>query len=227
MQVIIQAALTATGKQVIKQVKTALKKDDNDDKDSKAKKIAEDVNLDGLDDINSINDHVAGVASDAGNIFLAGVDLPDKESMFDRVNDRAVTYAKENGAELVSGVDQATRNDIASIISKGLTENIGMDAIADNLESAYSFSPERAELIARTEIANANSNGVLASMNEIKDAGINIQKEWIPDALACPVCQANGDDGAIDLEEPFSSGDLCPLAHPRCRCTMGSVITKE
>ena len=45
------------------------------------------------------------------------------------------------------------------IIADGLAENIGMDAIADNIRDAYAFSEDRAELIARTEVAMANQTG--------------------------------------------------------------------
>jgi hypothetical protein len=36
----------------------------------------------------------------------------------------------------------------------------------------------------------------------------------------CPVCLANQAAGPRIFGEPFPSGDIAPLAHPRCRCVL-------
>jgi len=222
----VHKAFKAAAKQAVKGIRQALTKAGDDDNAKKGKAIADGILLPALDDIAAIGDDLSTVAGDAGNLWLAEVKLSGRNEMFDRVNQRAVNYAKDRGAELVSGVDDATRNELADIVSDGLTENVGMDAIADRIEAAYSFSEKRADLIARTEIARANQNGVLAGMHEAKSAGVKIKKFWLPDAEACEECQGNGDDGAIDLDDNFSSGDDAPPAHPNCECTMGSEITE-
>jgi hypothetical protein len=45
---------------------------------------------------------------------------------------------------------------------------------------------------------------------------VKVKKAWEPDAEACPICEANGDQGAIDLDDDFESGDDAPPAHPNC-----------
>jgi SPP1 gp7 family putative phage head morphogenesis protein len=153
--------------------------------------------------------------------------LPGQSDLFDQVNDRAVAYAKARAAELVTGIDDATRNELKDIIADGLAENIGMDAIADNIRDAYAFSEDRAELIARTEVTMANQNGALEGMKLARGAGVKLTKSWVPDADACPECEDNGNDGEIELEDQFSSGDDCPPAHPNCECSVVSNVYDE
>ena len=147
------------------------------------------------------------------------------DSMFDQVNDRAVAYAKARAAELVSGVDDATREELKGIIADGLAENIGMDAIADQISQAYAFSDDRAELIARTEITMANQTGALEGMKLARGAGVKLRKLWVTDDDPCEECQENADDGPIDLDETFSgTGDDAPPGHPRCECSVVSEV---
>jgi len=54
-------------------------------------------------------------------------------------------------------IDEATRDELQDIISQGLSDNIGSDAIAQAVEDAGAFSEERAGLIADTEIASATA----------------------------------------------------------------------
>ena len=97
----------------------------------------------------------------------------------------------------------------------------------DRLQDAYAFSDDRAELIARNEVAMANQAGALDGMKLAKGAGVKLKKVWIPDADACPICEENGDDGPIDLDEQFSSGDDAPTAHVNCECSLASEVEDE
>lgn len=217
MAAIVKAALDKAKKQTIDEIRSALNKADEKHPKKIGKKISEQLSLFSLQDIASdIQDDLSDIAAEGGELWLAQVKVPNKEELFDKVNDRAVIYARDRGVELVSGVDDATRDEMARLIAKGLEDNIGMDAIADNIANGYAFSAERSELIARTEIGNANQNGVLSGMKEARDAGVKLGKFWIPDDQACDDCLANADDGVIGLDEDFSSGDDAPLAHPRC-----------
>ncbi len=94
----------------------------------------------------------------------------------------------------------------------------------DNIREAYAFSDDRAELIARTEIAMANQTGALEGMKLARGAGVKLKKVWVPDADACDVCQENADDGPIDIDDDFPSGDDQPTAHPHCECVIASEI---
>jgi hypothetical protein len=211
----VASALKQAGEAAAKQF-LSVHKDDGDDYD-----------LDDLAEIGGIDELLAEVAEDGGKAFLAQLKLPGMDSLFDQVNDRAVVYAKARAAELVSGVDDATRDDLKSIIADGLADNIGMDAIADNIRDAYAFSEDRADLIARTEITMANQQGALQGMKMARGAGVKLKKIWVPDADACEECQGNEDDGPIDLDDQFSSGDDASPAHPNCECSVASEVEDE
>jgi hypothetical protein len=66
---------------------------------------------------------------------------------------------------------------MARLISAGLQDNIGLDAIADSIGDAYSFSADRADLIARDQVARANQQGALEGMRLAQKAGVKLKKE--------------------------------------------------
>jgi hypothetical protein len=191
--------------------------------------IASGLDLAGLKGIGDIDTELGDVADGSGKWFVSqlGVARASEDEMFGQVNDRAVAYARARGAELVSGVDEATRDEMGRLIAQGLEENEGLDRIRELLSDAYAFSDDRADLIARTEVAMANQYGALEGMKTARDIGITIKKVWLPDAMACDDCQDNGDAGAIDLDDVFPTGDDAPPAHPNCRCDMASEIEED
>jgi hypothetical protein len=114
------------------------------------------------------------------------------------------------------------------------------DKIAEYLES-LGLSPEalekalerekekllkaRRETIARTEGSKAVS---YARDVEATERGAQ-WKGWSFDGseLDCDVCPGNEADGLIPIDEPFSSGDMTPPAHPNCRCSVFYVTSPE
>ena len=74
---------------------------------------------------------------------------------------------------------------------------------------------DRAELIARTESAIAD---VAGNMISYRESGVVEKKGWLVGEDSCDECQANADEGDIDLDEAFSDGSDCAPAHPRCTC---------
>ncbi len=77
----------------------------------------------------------------------------------------------------------------------------------------------RRETIARTEMREATSTArELAALQQ----GAR-WKFWITvgDDRVSELCMANEDEGPIEIEEPFPSGDMHPPGHPNCRCTVG------
>jgi len=119
----------------------------------------------------------------------------------------------------------------------------GMDE-ADAADEAAVYADEllgnRAENIARTEIAFAESNGTLATWLAAADAGLTLPgtvKVWLAgedEMRTCDICKHLGtkyrEDG-IPLDEEFELPDgttvPCPPAHPSCRCDMGMITRVE
>lgn len=225
--------LAKAGTHVADEVKTRLmamgKAADDAGGDSlkRALAVASGVNLQALADVEAaLTDEISDLAQDSSGLVLAQVGVSGTDGAFDQVFDRAVAWAKTHAADLVSanGDDSliaSTRGMLRDMIAAGLDDNLGSAAIADQIGASHAFSPDRAELIANTEIGNANSQGSLQGLKIARDIGVKVQKSWsVSGADCCDECQDNEDAGAIDLDDDFPSGDDAPLAHPRCGCVL-------
>lgn len=222
--------LRAIGKDVAGQVREKLsamgKADDDSDFDIEA--FLDILNFDMFEDLEGdLATALGSVYGDSGRIAIAQMGVNDRGELVNQVNERAVSWAKEHAASLVGvsedekwSLPDSTRDMIRSTIANGMADNLSAEDIADQLEEAYAFSSERADLIAMTEIAQANSEGALDGYREAADIGVKVQKSWLMLEDACDVCQENADEGAIDLEEEFPSGDMTPPGHPNCRCVL-------
>ena len=181
--------------------------------------------------------------SDAGNSSLARIGVSDRSGLVNQVDQLSLDYANDRAAEMigkkwVNGVlvdnpdadwviSDTTRDEIQTIIADALQGKIELKDLSDNIANAGAFSEDRAAMIARTEIARANGQGSLMGYKIARNGGVKLKKEWLPDAEACPICEENGDDGAIDLDDDFSSGDDAPPAHPNCECSLSPVVEEE
>ena len=111
-------------------------------------------------------------------------------------------------------------NDIDTAMKEGWTT----DELADVLSENYAFSDARAETIARTEVAYADMQG---SMESYRASGVVTGKKVLLAEDPCPICEENANDGIIDLDEDFSSGDDAAPFHPNCECTVTPIIGDE
>ena len=250
----VSAGLHDLGKHVAAQARVLLRhklgKTAKDDEEAAAanaataQDIADQLDLDGIDFlIDATEEDLAAVAADSAQRVLAQIGVTDNGDLVNQVNDAAVAYARDRAAEMVGKrydengdlvdavrpeyrIDDTTRDMIRQTIADGLDENIGMDEIAANIEDSYGFSEERADLIARTEISRANSEGALEGARGARDElGLGIKKVWLlapdyQDQDDDGICQDNADDGPIDIDDQFSSGDDTVPAHPNCRCVV-------
>lgn len=204
---------------------------DRDRAEELAAEIVVDLDLSDLSDL--LGDEISDAATDAASDALEDVadvggieDLPD--SIVDQVNERAVSAARDQAAELVTQIDDSTRQMLRDLIADGLEDNLGLDDVADSIVDAAAFSDERADLIANTEIADANSDGALEGYISARDdLGVDVKKAWLLGPNPCATCQENADAGPIDLDDDFPSGDDAPTAHPRCECSLVPVIGED
>ena len=136
---------------------------------------------------------------------------------------QAMSYAEKHTATLIKGLNDETRDQVRTVIQKAIKEKKGIPGLARDLRTQFdNMTKVRSQVIARTETADALEQ---AFMDRAKDIGVN-GKEWVVTA-PCPICEANGNAGAIPLDQPFPSGDMRPPAHPNCRCALAPVMLKE
>lgn len=148
---------------------------------------------------------------------------------FDLTNPRATAYSKAYGADQISGIDEESKAQIRRLVTEGVSVGESYDSIAKKIRQRYrefaAPAPQqhirsRAHLVAITELGNAYQAGNLAGVKAITDTGIEMEKRWatVGDDRVSEGCQANEDQGWIDIDEPFDSGDDAPLRFPGCRC---------
>lgn len=73
-------------------------------------------------------------------------------------------------------------------------------------------------------MASANGAAAVEGYRGAVEAGVFVRKAWWAEPGCCPVCQANADAEAIDLDDEFPSGHAASPAHPSCRCVVIPVI---
>lgn len=115
-----------------------------------------------------------------------------------------------------STADETTKTRLANIIREYKLSGVTIDELASVINEKFAeISSVRAFMIANTETNNAMSIAQKAFMVE---NGVKTKK-WIPAGPStCDICEGNADDGEIPVDDPFSSGDDRPAAHPNCEC---------
>jgi SPP1 gp7 family putative phage head morphogenesis protein len=144
--------------------------------------------------------------------------------LLEQANQRAVAWAENRIGNLITEVSATTRDVVNELSAAALENGWTNDELADELSDAFGFSDDRAEMIARTETAFAETAGTLEGYAA---SGVVAGKEWSADPDACDECLAlDGVVVALDEDFPDDGGDGPPL-HPRCVCSVAPVITAE
>lgn len=189
-----------------------------------------------------VQSELQAIAADGGTEALAqlvAVGVSEDAVSVDQVNAAAVVYARDRSAELVGmrvaadgtlvenpnaewAITDSTRSMLNTDVVSAIEEGWSTDELAGVLADSYAFSDDRAETIARTEIATADVQGNLAIYEA---SGVVEGKEWLlgsehDDADEC-------DEAAAMGVQPFDSdwggiGD--PPAHPKCVCDIAPVV---
>jgi hypothetical protein len=137
----------------------------------------------------------------------------DDQAIVSQVNKLAVEWAENRAAELVTKIEESTRDYLRADVTQAVAEGWSPKQLSRALEENFGFSEARSDMIGRTEIAQADVEG---NMMAYRASGVVEGKEWIlgsehgePDE-----CTDNAAEGPIPLDQAFSSGDMNPLAHP-------------
>lgn len=161
-------------------------------------------------------------------------DIPDTiydSSLFNLENPRAVEYARKRAAEAISEINATTRSEVRKIIVEGLETGMSPAQVAQRLADKFiQFAvpmpgkriPNRATLIAVTEMANAYCEGILQLGQELQQSGIVMVKHWLTvgDDRVSDGCRQNEKAGWISINDAFPSGHQRPPRFPGCRCDL-------
>lgn len=224
----LRTALKAAAADVAKQVAGKLGKASTDDR---TEEILLGLSF-GLDSIwDDYREHIAEQVAESFTDAVVEVGGSDFDP-FGLADTRGEQYAESRAAELLGSdgeggeLDDATREMIRGLIADAIGEGWDVDQLSSELSDAYAFSEDRADTIADTEMRMATVGGQLEGW---RSTGVVEKKVWLlsGDAGCCDDCQANADQGEIDLDEDFDSGDDGPPAHPNCRCSIAPVTSES
>ena len=137
-------------------------------------------------------------------------------------NNAAIEWAQDYGFGLVSGIEGTTISRLQREISGFADSGETFQQFSRRLAASDLFSPQRAEMIAITEVTRAFAQGNILAWGE---SGVTEGKEWntANDELVCPICGPL-DGEQVKLKDEFFGGFDGPPAHPRCRCWLTPVV---
>ena len=188
------------------------------DDEAKINKLLAEMELAGIE---ATREQVAALlakaAQQGGYAAFVQIDYEAPVGITDLVNTQAVAWAEKHAAELVTKLEEDTRDMIRSAVVQAQEEGWSTKALADALQETHGFSDARASMIARTETIRADCQGNLAAY---KNSGLVSGKKWIlgSEHTGDDECNDNAAEGEIPLDQDFSSGDEAPPAHPNCVC---------
>lgn len=230
------------GKRAVRKLKMDVEKMDAET-EARVKNILSEIDLEGWTVIMDATDEILQEVTKDGIIqALLQVGMSE-EDITETMSKLALDYARSRGAELVGKrllpdgtiidnphsewfIEQSTRDLLRGDVARAVEEGWSTNKLRDELEANYAFSEERAEMIARTETAFADSRG---NMIAYKESGVVSGKEWIlgSEHDQEDECDDNVAAGVIGLDDDFPSGDTEAPAHPNCVCDVLPVLMEE
>lgn len=163
----------------------------------------------------------------------------DKTGWVSLPNLRARAYAKKHAAEAVTQINDVTRKEIARIVSDGVKSGVSYNDIAKAIKSKFEefavpspqkHIPNRAVLVAVTELANAYCEGNAQVGDYLQSNGVKMMKAWqtLEDDRVSDGCKENEQAGWIPIDKEFPSGHMHPPRFPGCRCDfMQEILDKD
>ena len=162
----------------------------------------------------------------------------DKTGWVSLPNLRARAYAKKHAAEAVTQINDVTRKEIARIVSDGVKSGVSYNDIAKAIKSKFEefavpspqkHIPNRAVLVAVTELANAYCEGNAQVGDYLQSNGVKMMKAWqtLEDDRVSDGCKENEQAGWIPIDKEFPSGHMHPPRFPGCRCDFMQEILDE
>lgn len=126
----------------------------------------------------------------------------------------------------LTGITDERMAEFARVLAQALADGDSVETLAARLRA---FQADRvwARRTAITETARAVS---AATVDRYLASGVE-RHEWLvagadptDQVRVCPRCEANSDQGPVEIGEPFESGAAFPPQHPNCRCALIPVI---
>ncbi len=177
---------------------------------------------------------IVAVATGGGGDALKAIGVVSDDEVEALLREGTQTWAKNRAAEMVGmkrvdgelvpnpnakwQITEGTREWLRGITDQAITEGWSADTFAKAVQENYAFSPDRADMISRTELARADIAGTVEGW---KASGVVSAVKFLANPDCCDVC--NEMDGQLF---PVDSGEEI-LPHPRCECNVLAVLDDE
>lgn len=134
-----------------------------------------------------------------------------------QANERSVAWAQAREDSLITEVDATTTDIVNELTAAAIQDGLTTDEYADLLRDAFGFSDARADMIARTETAFAETAGTIEGYAA---SGVVEGFEWSCDPAACDEC--------LELDGTVRElGEEGPPLHPNCLCAIAPVLSVD
>lgn len=210
--------------QVTKLEKFSLRESDNSELSAVLEALMSGKGFDIAVEENSDNNLSAFFKFGADQGGQGALDKLGIEGIFGVTDDSWLKFLDDTENLLIASVDQTTKKWIAGTLQTGLENQLSNLEMRDLiLTEAQGMSKERAQLIARTELANVMNQTELESYRRSKFT----HKRWRTsrDERVCPICQPL-DNLEIKIDDEFASlgrANQAPPIHPACRCFLQAI----
>lgn len=152
------------------------------------------------------------MASVVGLALLLTRETPQQAvRLGDDIASRAAAWSRDHSAQLVRDLNNTSRRRIQDEIVRYYNNDITRQELINRIDTVV-YNPQRARLIAETEITRANTQ---AERDALESAGLQnaFTGVWVTarDDRTCPICRPL--EGTTKDNWP-----TYPPAHPGCRC---------
>jgi hypothetical protein len=136
---------------------------------------------------------------------------------FDLTNSDLLDRIGEKAASQVARINRTSADSLTSAAVRALEAGGGKAEITRALEAEFAdWAGERSALIARAEFGDQ----IGAVSHEVYLRNGVPERDWVTmrDDKVETICFENENASPLPISQPFPSGHMAPLAHPRCRC---------
>ena len=142
------------------------------------------------------------------------------------IKKEAIKYAQEKAADLITKLEDSTKNMIKADIVNAIENDLTAEDLAKELQTNYAFSEQRAKTIATYELAQADTAAKLI-FGSISDnvIGKRYLKVRTSKSKQCDECDKAAAMGTVSLDDNFNGIGDAP-AHPNCTHII-ELVTKE
>lgn len=121
----------------------------------------------------------------------------------------------------ISSISANRLDELAQVLADALEAGDTAETLSQALAGVLD-DPAWSALVAQTEMTRA----VSAATQAVYQANNIGSQYWLTaeDQRVCQICADNEDQGAVPIDQVFSSGDAYPPAHPLCRCALAPAV---